>query len=264
MAEGAQKKKVGRSAVRKVKDKWKAKQWYTIRSPPMYNAVAIGETLSDESEKLMGRVAEATLQDLTGDFSKMHIKMRFKVAAVRGNECATKFAGHELTSDYIRRLTRRKHSKIDSVVDVKTRDGFNIRVKPMAVTERRAQSSQEQEIRRITQELINGSASEKDHGAFIKELVNGDLAQVIYREARKIYPLKRVEIRKSEIVAEPSAYFETVDLFAAPEPEPEAEEAAPAEGEAGAAETPAEELVEGTASEEEGAAADEVSEEEQL
>lgn len=225
----AEKKKVSRTSVRKVKDKWKAKQWYTVRSPPMYNAVAIAETLADESDKLMGRVAEATLQDLTGDFSKMHIKMRFKVQAVRGNECATKFAGHELTSDYIRRLTRRKHSKIDSVVDVTTKDGFKIRVKPMAVTERRAQSSQEMEIRRITGDIIKAAAGEKDHAAFIKELVNGDLAQVIYRESRKIYPLKRVEIRKSEIVDEPQKYFETVDLFAAPEPEPEPEAEAEAE-----------------------------------
>jgi small subunit ribosomal protein S3Ae len=237
-AEGA-KKKVSRTATRKVKDKWKAKQWYTVRAPPMYNGAVIAETLSDETDKLIGRVAEATLQDLTGDFSKMHIKMRFKVQAVRGNECATKFDGHELTSDYIRRLTRRKHSKIDAVVDVTTKDGFSFRVKPMAVTERRAQSSQEQEIRRICQRVIAGAANEKDHGAFIKEVVNGDLANVIFKDARKIYPLKRVEIRKSEVTSEPQEYFQTVDLFAAPvEETPAAGEAATATTVEGAPEAP--------------------------
>ncbi|MEA3199034.1 MAG: small subunit ribosomal protein S3Ae [Thermoplasmata archaeon] len=239
------KKKVSRTAVKKVKDKWKAKQWYTVRAPPMYNAVPIAETLADGTEKLVGRVAEATLQDLTGDFSKMHIKVKFKVAAVRGNECATKFAGHELTSDYIRRLTRRKHSKIDAVVDVTTKDGFQFRVKPMAVTERRAQHTQEQQIRRLAVDIITSAAQERDHPAFIRDVVNGELGQVVFREARKIYPLKRVEIRKSEVVGEPGQYFETVDLFAAPpQPEPVAEtpaEAAPApEGEAAPA-APAEE-----------------------
>jgi len=235
-----QKKKAARTSVRKVKDKWKAKQWYNIRAPPMYNGVPIAETLADETDKLLGRVAEATLQDLTGDFSKMHIKVRFKVAAVRGNECATKFSGHELTSDYIRRLTRRKHSKIDAVVDVTTKDGSQMRVKPMAVTERRAQTTQEQQIRRITQTIIQQAAAERDHPAFIRDVVNGELGQVIFREARKIYPLKRVEIRKSEVVAEPQAYFETVDLFAAPAPEPAPEAAPAAEGEAPATEAPAE------------------------
>ena len=218
-----QKKKAARTSVRKVKDKWKAKQWYAVRAPPMYNGVQIAETLADETDKLIGRVAEATLQDITGDFSKMHIKVRFKVQAVRGNECATKFDGHELTSDYIRRLTRRKHSKIDAVVDVTTKDGFQFRVKPMAVTERRAQSGQEQEIRRIAKTVIEGAAGENDHTGFIKTVVSGDLAQVIFNQARKVYPLKRVEIRKSEVVSEPQAYFETVDLFAAPTPEPAAE-----------------------------------------
>lgn len=238
--QAAAKKKVSRTTTRKVKDKWKAKTWFNVRAPPMYNGAVIAETLADEPDKLMGRVAEATLQDLTGDFSKMHIKMRFKVQAVRGNECGTKFAGHELTSDYIRRLTRRKHSKIDAVVDVTTKDGFSFRIKPMAVTERRAQSSQEQEIRRICERVISGAAAEHDHAQFIKEVVNGDLGQVIFQQARKIYPLKRVEIRKSEVVSEPQTYFETVDLFAAPTPEP-APEAAPAADAAAAAEAPAEE-----------------------
>src|SRR5438552_4457196 len=198
--EGA-KKKVSRTATRKVKDKWKAKIWYNIRAPPMYNGAVIAETLSDDTGKLIGRVAEATLQDLTGDFSKMHIKMRFKVQAVRGNECATKFDGHELTSDYIRRLTRRKHSKIDAVIDVTTKDGFSFRIKPMAITERRAQGSQEAEIRRIAQRVIQGAAAEHDHAQFIKEVVNGDLGQVIFQQARKVYPLTRVEIRKTEFAS---------------------------------------------------------------
>ena len=236
------KKKVSRKAVKAVTDKWKAKQWYNIRAPPMYNGAIIAETLADEGDKLMGRVAEATLQDLTGDFSKMHIKMKFKVQAVRGNECATKFAGHELTSDYIRRLTRRKHSKIDSVVDVETKDGFKLRVKPMAVTDRRAQSSQEQEIRRLSINVIQGAAQEMDHAAFIKIVVNGDIGQTIYNQARKIYPLKRVEIRKSEITSEPETYFQTVDLFAAPPAEeaPAAEAEAPAQGAEETPEAPAE------------------------
>jgi small subunit ribosomal protein S3Ae len=236
--EGA-KKKVSRTATRKVKDKWKAKTWFNVRAPPMYNGAVIAETLTDETDKLIGRVAEATLQDLTGDFSKMHIKMRFKVQAVRGNECATKFAGHELTSDYIRRLTRRKHSKIDTVVDVTTKDGFSFRIKPMAVTERRAQSGQEGEIRRIAQRVIEQAATDHDHAQFIKEVVNGDLAQVIFRDARKVYPLKRVEIRKSEVVSEPQQYYETVDLFAAPPPEAAPEGAAAAPAAEGEAATPA-------------------------
>lgn len=228
----APKKKVARSQAKKVKDKWKSKVWYTIRAPRMYNGVALAETLADEQPKLMDRVAEATLQDITGDFSKMHVKLYFKINSVKGTDCWTKFTGHELTSDYIRRLTRRKHSKVDHVVDVVTSDGWKIRVKPFAVTEKRATSSQEAEIRRITDNICQTAAKGTDVGGFVKVLVGGDLAQDIYKEARKVYPLKRVEIRKSQVTAEPEALVPDVDVF----PESAPAEAPPAEAEAPAAE----------------------------
>jgi len=227
-----QKKKVSRVAARKVKDKWKAKQWYTVRAPKMFNGVPIAETLADETPKLVGRVAEATLQDLTGDFSKMHVKLYFKVAGVRGTDCVTKFTGHELTSDYIRRLTRRKHSKVDAVVDVTTKDGYSLRVKPMAVTEKRAQSTQEQLIRKTAETVIKTAGAEKDLGTFVKEMCNGELAQVIYKEARVFYPLKRVEIRKSQMMAEPTTATDDFDIFAPAEAtDGAAAEEAPAEEE---------------------------------
>ncbi|HDR05168.1 MAG TPA: 30S ribosomal protein S3ae, partial [Candidatus Marinimicrobia bacterium] len=46
------KKKTTRAAARKIKDKWKAKKWYSILAPEMFEHVRIGETLADESQKL--------------------------------------------------------------------------------------------------------------------------------------------------------------------------------------------------------------------
>lgn len=222
----SEKKKVARRETRKIKDKWKAKAWYTIRAPKMFNLVPVAETLADEQPKLLDRIAETTLQDLTGDFTKMHVKLYFKVNGVKGTDCTTKYVGHELTSDYIRRLTRRKHSKVDGVVDVTTKDGWSFRVKSMAITERRAQSSQETTIRHITERVVSQAAGTQDVAAFVKGVVNGDLAQAIFTEARKVYPLKRVEIRKSQVTGEPAGWVEEIDAF------PTAAEAgaAPAEG----------------------------------
>ncbi|MBQ7405921.1 MAG: 30S ribosomal protein S3ae, partial [Candidatus Methanomethylophilaceae archaeon] len=69
------------SAGRKVKDKWKAKEWYKVHAPRMFNEAEIGETPSADPEYVLGRTAEVTVQDLTGDFSKMHIKLKFKVTS---------------------------------------------------------------------------------------------------------------------------------------------------------------------------------------
>src|SRR3989442_9727451 len=138
--------KKSRAAARKIKDKWKAKVWYNLLAPEMFNRKVLGETPTDTPAKLVGRVTEVTVQDLTGDFSKMHIKLQFRVNQVQGQDALTQFVGHDMTSDYIRRLTRRKRTRTDLTVDVVTKDGWNVRVKPMAITDRRIQTSKQRVI----------------------------------------------------------------------------------------------------------------------
>jgi small subunit ribosomal protein S3Ae len=197
-------KQAQRTKARKVKDKWRSKEWYRIMAPDMFNSTQISETLSDESEKVIGRVTEVTMQDITGDFSKMHIKLQFKIKEITGFDAHTEFVGHTLTSDYIRRLTRRKHSKTDGVFDVLTKDKAMIRVKPMAVTEKRIQVSQQQAIRGIMGTIIAKQAKKSVSSEFIREMLSGNISKSILKACKPIYPLKRVEIRKSEVLRFPT------------------------------------------------------------
>ena len=229
------------SAGRKVKDKWKAKEWYKVHAPRMFNEAEIGETPSADPEYVLGRTAEVTVQDLTGDFSKMHIKLKFKVTSVDGYDAKTSFIGHDLTSDYVRRLTRRRKTKTDHVVDVVTKDGFTYRIKTMSIAERRIQSSQEDGMRRIIAETLVAIGQEKTLSEIVKDIVSGDLAKDLARACRVVIPIKRIEIRKSEVLASgegepesiiPAAEIEAEEEAPAEEPvaeEPVAEEEAPAE-----------------------------------
>ncbi len=207
-------KRAPRATARKVKDKWRSKEWYRILAPEMFNNVQIAETLSDDSAKVIGRVTEVTMQDLTGDFSKMHIKLMFKIHEVNGFDAHTNFIGHTLTSDYIRRLTRRKHSKTDGVFDAITKDKALIRVKPMAVTEKRIQVSQQKAIRSIMGKIITSEAAKSISSEFIKEMLSGNISKSILRASKPIYPLKRVEIRRSEVLRSPT------EKVVAPPPQP--------------------------------------------
>lgn len=213
------------SAGRKVKDKWKAKEWYKVHAPRMFNEAEIGETPSADPEYVLGRTAEVTVQDLTGDFSKMHIKLKFKVTSVDGYDAKTSFIGHDLTSDYVRRLTRRRKTKTDHVVDVVTKDGFTYRIKTMSIAERRIQSSQEDGMRRIIAETLVAIGQEKTLSEIVKDIVSGDLAKDLARACRVVIPIKRIEIRKSEVLASGEGEPESI----IPAAEVEAEEEAPAE-----------------------------------
>ncbi len=198
------KKARARVAARKMREAWKAKQWYRVLAPEMFNGAEIGETPARESEMLLGRVSEASLQDITGDFTKSHIKLYFKINGVKGMDASTEFIGHDMTSDYIRRLTRRRNSKIDDVVDVRTKDGYKIRVKLVMISVGRVSSSHQHAVRMKARETVINTAQNMTMPELVKAMVSGELAKSVAKDCKRIRPLKRVEIRKSEILRKPA------------------------------------------------------------
>jgi small subunit ribosomal protein S3Ae len=217
---------------RATKDKWKSKNWYNVMAPDMFNRQKVAETLTDEPDKLVGRIAEVTVQDINGDFSKMHIKLRFKVNDVRGTEAHTYFVGHDMSSDYVRRMTRRRKSKIDMVVDVKTRDDYIIRLKPLAISGNRVRSSQQSEIRHILENMLTEFCTSRPLDEIVKAIISGQLAKTAAAACKPIHPLQRVEIHKSEIlkpgfipeVPDAPEGGEPLPLETASDTQPEAEE----------------------------------------
>jgi len=183
----------------KVKDKWKAKEWYRVMAPEMFNNALIAETMADAPEKLIGRIVETTMRELKGDVSKTHLKLRFQVSDVKGSDAHTKFIGHSLASDYIKRLSRKRRSQIDESYPVITKDGFELTVKALALAEKKIQPSQGTAIRNVMKDTINESAGNKPLGDFINEMISGGLSANIFSKCKHIYPLKKVEIRASEI-----------------------------------------------------------------
>jgi small subunit ribosomal protein S3Ae len=216
-----------RITAKKVKDKWRAKEWYKIYAPEMFSKMQLGETPADNPDGVMGRITEATVQDLTGDFSKMHIKIKFKVINVSGLDAHTVFDGHDLTSDYVRRLTRRKRTKTDAVVNVILKDGWAMKVKPMAVSEQRIQASQETAIRAIMQVETKKAASGATIGEFVRMIIMGELSKRISDASKIIVPIKRIEIRRSEVTTTGKGPEPGEAPITLPQ-EPEAPEPAPA------------------------------------
>jgi len=220
------KKAVAKPAARKVKDRWKAKEWYKIQAPMMFNQAALGETPSSDATSLIGRTTEVTVHDLTGDFSKMHVKLKFRVNDVRGLEAHTVFIGQDLTSDYIRRLTRRKKTKTDHVIDVVTKDGYKVRIKPMSITDKRIQASQETAVRTLMTNELQKVVLEMTISDLVKHIISGDLAKLLSNVAKVIVPIKRVEIRKTEVLEMGSIESQNTSIIEqAPAEEPQPAEA---------------------------------------
>ena len=182
--------------------KKKVKEWYSLIAPQMFGKVKLAETLSDDYSKVLGRTVEVSLQ-LTNDIAKSHVKLRFKVVDVKGLEAQTAFIGHSTTTDYVKRMARKHKSKIDGVFDVKTKDGKRIRVKPSAYTGKRLQASQKKIIRGIMKDVVTTLASNSTLDEFVKAMLDGEIGKQAYKLSKSIYPVKRVEIHKSELLEIP-------------------------------------------------------------
>ncbi|MEM3815632.1 MAG: 30S ribosomal protein S3ae [Candidatus Bathyarchaeia archaeon] len=193
--------KVSKSA--RIKDKWRSKKWYTVVAPPYFGSVEIGAIPADEPEKILGRVVEATLYDITEDFAHQYLKTYFQIIGLDGKRALTIFKGHEYSRDYLRSLIRRKTTKIDGIFDVVTKDGYKLRVAACAFTTTRIKTSQEREIRAIMKKIIEEKAQTLSFDQFVQEAVLGKIASDIYNSAKKIAPLRHVGIRKTKLLSRP-------------------------------------------------------------
>ena len=186
------------------RDKWRMKKWYEVLAPPVFGNVTIGTTPADDPLKLIGRVMETTLYDITGDITQVHIKLYFQVIDVKEGKAVTRFKGHELARDYIRSLVRRKSSKIQGIFDVTTKDNYRLRLTVITLTAYRCKTSQKKAIRKIMKEYIEERVPQLTLDELINEMIFGKMSQEIAEQARKIYPVRKVEIYKSKLLMIPT------------------------------------------------------------
>jgi len=187
-----------------VKDKWRGKDWYMVMSPPYFGGVELGAVPTEDPSKLVGKVVDSTLYEITNDFAHQYLKMYFKVTDVEGKTAHTIFKGHEYSRDYLRSLVRRRTTRVDGIFNVTTMDDYKLRLVVCIFTLSRVKTSQEQIIRIVMKKIVEEKARALTFDQFVQELVLGKIASDIYNESKKIAPLRHVGIRKSKLILQPS------------------------------------------------------------
>ena len=185
----------------KTVDKWKLKSWYTIYAPEMFEGKETGKILSLEDKQLMNRILKISLADLTGDLSQSYTNLHFRVVSVTGKTAQTAMLGHELSRGYLKTLVRRGRSVLPVVKDVVTRDGVSLRVKAVAFTARRVSSPVAKAIRAEVVGEITDRSKEMSFSQMEQEMIFGKFSSRLFNRIKKISPIKRVEIRKTEVIS---------------------------------------------------------------
>ena len=118
----------------------------------------------------------------------------------------------DFTSDKLRSLVRKWQTLIEAHVDVKTTDGYLLRLFAIAFTKRRpsqvkkttyAQSAQIREIRKKMFEIMTREASSVDLKELVQKFIPEAIGREIEKATRSIYPLQNVYIRKAKIIKAP-------------------------------------------------------------
>lgn len=192
------------SKAKHVRDKWRGKSWYNVVAPSFFGNVDLGAVPAETTDQLIGRVVEATLYDITSDFSHHYLKMFFQISAMDGKTAKTLFKGHEYSRDYLRSLVRRRTTKVDGLFNLTTKDGYKLRIAVSALTLSRIKTSQEKIIRNIMTKIIKEKAAALTMDQFVQEMVLGKIASDIYNESKQVAPLRHVGIRKSKLISAPA------------------------------------------------------------
>jgi len=186
---------------RKIKDKWKEKKWVSVLAPDSFNNVHIADIPITDEEKAKGRVIEVTLFDiLKGDPSQYQYKLYFQIDKVVGEKATTIFKRYEYAKEFLRSLVRRGSSKINFVIDAKTKDGYVFRIKVIALSHRELNSSRQHALRLIAREIIEKSVPNMTIDEFVQASCYNKINSDIMAATKKIIHLRHVGLEKVKLV----------------------------------------------------------------
>jgi len=204
---------------KKAGDPFLKKEWYDIKAPSVFSVRSCGKTLITKtqgtkiaSEEMKGRVFEMNLADLNMDEDQSFKKVRLCVEDVQGRNCLTDFHGMTLTRDKQCSLIRKWHTMIEAFSDVKTTDGYMVRIFVTAFTKRRqdqvktncyAQTAQIRKIRAKMVDIINQETSKGLLRDLVKKLIPESIGKEIEKQTQGIFPLKDCLVRKVKILKKP-------------------------------------------------------------
>jgi small subunit ribosomal protein S3Ae len=185
--------------VKKVVDTWKTKQWYEVVAPQIFDSKVVGEVIASDPKNLINRVVKVGLDELTGDFSQTYTNVKLRIVDVKGKNAITRFIGSEQLPSYIKTFVRRGKTLVDDVVDVKTADGHQVRIKPIVFTGGKIARDAEAAIRTTIRKELVEKAAKTNLDDLLREILFKKYAHSLVSSVKKIAPIKRIEIRKIEL-----------------------------------------------------------------
>ncbi len=170
-------------------------------APDSFNNVPIAYVPITNDEAAKGRVIEVTLYDiLKGDPSQHQYKMYFQIDKVEGDKATTIFKRYEYAKEFLRSLIRRGSSKIEYVLDMKTKDGYIFRIKVLGLTHRPLNTSRQRAFRSIAKEVMEKTIPQMSIDQFVQATCFGKINSDIMGAAKRVIKMRHVGLEKVKLV----------------------------------------------------------------
>ncbi len=160
------------------------------------------------------------MADLQGNEADDYRKIKLVGEEVQGKALLTTFYGMDMTRDKINSLIRKWQTLIEAQAEVKTTDGYTLRLFAIAFTKRRpnqiqktsyAKSSQVRAIRKKMVEIMQAEGSKSDLKELVKKFIPEALGKDMEKACQGIYPIQNAFIRKVKTIKSPR--FDIVKLM---------------------------------------------------
>ena len=190
-----------RRKTRKIKDKWKEKRWVTVLAPDSFNNVPVAYVPITNDETAIGRVVEVTLFDiLKGDPSQHQYKLFFQINKVTDEKASTIFKRYEYSKEFLRSLIRRGSSRINFIIDVRTKDGYTYRIKILTLSHRELNTSRKRALRLEAKKQIEKIVPQMTIDEFAQAACYGKINSDIMAATKKIIRVRHVGLEKVKLL----------------------------------------------------------------
>ena len=149
----------------RIKDKWREKRWVNVNAPDSFNNVPIAYV------------------PITDDENASTIFKRF-----------------EYSKEFLRSLVRRGSSKINFIIDIKTKDGYVFRVKVIALTHRPLNTSRKHALRIIARDVINKTVPEMTIDQFVQATVYSKINSDLMAAFKRVIKVRHVCLEKVKLI----------------------------------------------------------------
>ena len=230
-----------RGAKKKIVEPMLRKEWYDVVAPANFEKRQFAKTICNKTQglkiaadNLRGRVYEVNQADLVNDAptkDQAFRNVKFEVMEPAGRNLLTQFHSMSLTTDKIRSLLRKWCTLIEAPIEVKTADGYTLRLFAMAFTKKQktqlskncySKTRLEKWVRLRMTKIANQRLSKVSINDAVTMLMNDVLVDEMSKRCNAIVPLRDVKFSKVKVIRTPK--FEISRLYDAHGDIPETKE----------------------------------------